>query len=106
GYVRRQESNQVPFLLGVEAAGVADELEDAVIRIQPEPQPTDRLSLFSLVPAVAAHHAIGRAQMLDLGHRTLAWLVGPIGGLRDHAVEAGAFEAVEPLPRGLGIVRA
>ena len=46
-----------------------------------------------LVPAKAGDDAIGRARVLDLDHRALAGLVVAVRRLRDHAVEAGAFEA-------------
>ena len=51
----------------------------------------------ALVPAEAGDDAVGGARVLDLDHRALAGLVRAVSRLRDDAVEAGAFEAREPV---------
>jgi len=57
------------------------------------------------VPAESGHHAIGGTRVLDLEHRALARLIRRRGRLRDHAVESGAFEALQPIDRDRAIAR-
>ena len=56
-----------------------------------------------LVPAEASHDTVGRSLVLDLEHRALAGLIGSIEPLGDHPVEAGALEAIEPVPGGRAV---
>src|SRR5207244_8996423 len=49
-----------------------------------------------LVPAEARHHAVRGTYVLDLDHHALGGLIGRRLMLGDHAVEPGAFEAMEP----------
>ena len=51
----------------------------------------------ALVPAEAGDDAVGGARVLHLDHRALARLVDAVLRLGDHAVEAGALEARQPL---------
>ena len=46
--------------------------------------------------AVARHHHVGGALVLDLEHRACVRLVRRTQRLRDHPVEAGALELLEP----------
>ena len=50
------------------------------------------------VPAEARHGTVGGALVLDLDHGAAAGLVRAVEPLRDHAVQPGALEAVEPVP--------
>ena len=82
----------------------ADVMQRPLVVVQPEQQRADRI-LSALVPAKTGDDAVGRARVLDLDHRALAGLVGAVVRLRDHAVEAGAFEALQPLGGDLAIAR-
>src|SRR5215469_15984987 len=53
----------------------------------------------TLVPAKPRHHTVGRARVLHLDHRALAWQVSAGLQLRNHTVETCAFEAREPVER-------
>src|SRR5437868_4740851 len=57
------------------------------------------------MPAETGDDAVAVALMLDLEHDTLVWLVNAGGGLRHDAVEAGSFEALEPVVGGGAIAR-
>ena len=70
-----------------------------------EQQRADQRPRPVLVPAEAGHHAVGGALVLDLRHRPLAGLVGRVGALRDHAIQPGALEDVEPSSRDRRIRR-
>src|SRR4029077_16281912 len=59
-------------------------------------QRADESSRTLLVPAETRHHAVRSAHVLDLDHHPLAGLIGRALVLGDHAVEPGAFEAMEP----------
>ena len=65
--------------------------------VEPEEQRADQRSRSVLVPAKARHDAVRSAHVLDLDHHALAGLIGRALVLGDHAVEARAFEAMEPL---------
>src|SRR5262245_14634586 len=79
-----------------ERRGDADVVQLPAIVEQPEQQRPDMRPLPVLVPPEAGDRAVGGALVLDLEHRALAGLVRPLEPLRDHAVEAGALEPVEP----------
>ena len=81
----------------------ADVLQAAAVVVEAEQQRAD-LVVAALVPAEAGDDAVGGARVLDLDHRALARLVGGVDRLGDHAVEAGALEALEPLGRQRAIV--
>ena len=68
-----------------------------LVVVEAEQQRADQLVLAVLVPAKAGDDAVGRARVLDLDHRALAGLIRPRRRLGDHAVEAGALEARQPL---------
>ena len=70
-----------------------------LVVVQAEQQRADALVRSRLVPAEAGDDAVGGAHVLHLDHRALARLVGAVRRLRDHAVEAGALEARQPLGR-------
>ena len=72
-------------------------MQHAVVVVEPEQQRADERVLAALVPAEAGDHAVGGALVLDLQHHALARRVGERLGLRHHAVEAGAFEPLEPV---------
>ena len=55
------------------------------------------------MPAEAGHHAVRGARVLDLDHGSLARLVGGVRRFRDHAVQAGALEPLEPLGGRAGV---
>ena len=86
-------------------ADVADEIDLPVLAVQAEEQRRDP-AFGLLAPAEADDHAVGRLVLLDLDH-TLARAreVGEPLRLRDHAVEPGRFEPVEPALRVLLVGR-
>src|SRR5881409_3715800 len=49
------------------------------------------------MPAESCYHAIGSARVFHLDHGALARLIRGVRRLRDHSVQAGAFEPLEPL---------
>ena len=57
------------------------------------------------MPAEAGDHAVGGALVLDLDHGPLVLAVGAVEALGDDAVQAGAFEAVEPIGGHVPIAR-
>ena len=67
--------------------------------VQAQQQRADVRRPARLVPAEAGDHAISSAGVLDLEHGALARLVRRVEGLGDDAVEAGTFEALEPIAR-------
>ena len=78
----------------------ADVMQHAGIVVQAEQQRADGVGAV-LVPAEAGDDAVGAARVLDLQHRALARLIDRRFELRDDAVEAGAFELLQPA-LGLG----
>ena len=70
---------------------------------QAQQERSDQRARPVLVPAEARHHAIGGAQMLDLGHLALAGQVAQVVTLGHHAVQPGALEHVEPFARDLRV---
>ena len=58
-----------------------------------------------LVPAEACDHAVRGALVLHLQHRPLVRLIGLLGALGHDSVQAGAFEAREPVLRERPIAR-
>src|SRR5262249_6326229 len=79
-----------------EGGGDADVMQRAFVVEHAEEQRPDDAAPF-LVPAKAGDHAVRRADVLYLDHRAHSGLVDAVGRLRDDAVEAGAFEPIEPL---------
>src|SRR5690348_1553256 len=73
-------------------------LEHAAVVIETEQERAHRI-LAALVPAKSRHDAVGRACMLDLDHCALAWQVSARLQLCNHAIEAGTFEARQPVHR-------
>ncbi len=65
-----------------------------------------RKVLSALVPAEAGHHALGSALVLHFDHRALAGEILAAIQLRNHPVQAGAFEARQPIERDLPLARA
>jgi hypothetical protein len=74
----------------LEVAGVVEEAEE---------ERADGSSLPFFVPAEAGDYAVAVALVLDLEQGALVGGVGAGEGLGDDAVEAGAFEAGEPVLR-------
>src|SRR5688572_3151091 len=72
-------------------------MELARVVVQAKQERADVLVFAVLVPAEACHDTVRRTRVLHLDHRALAWLVDSAFGLRDHAVEAGALEASQPV---------
>ena len=56
------------------------------------------------VPAKAGDDAVAVAFMFDLEHGSLIRLVGSVGALRHDSIQAGTFEAVEPIGGGRRIL--
>ena len=75
----------------------------APVVVEAEEERADRVGP-RLVDAVAGQHAVGGADVLDLRHHALVGLVGQLRVLGDDAVEPGTLEALEPLPRELGVL--
>src|SRR5581483_4997776 len=88
-----------------ERRGDADVVQPPAVVVQPEQQRSDELVLPRLVPAKTRDDAIRRARVLDLEHRALARLVYTVFRLRHDAVEARAFETLQPLGRDRDIAR-
>jgi hypothetical protein len=65
--------------------------------VEPEQERADALTVAVLVPAEPGDHAVRGACVLDLLHHALAGLVERGVVLGDHAIEARALEAVEPI---------
>src|SRR5439155_23112189 len=86
------------------AGAVADEVETVVVVEAEEDgrDPTLRL----LAPAEADDRAVGGLVLLDLDDAVArARQIREPEALRDHAVEAGHLEALEPAPCDLGVPR-
>ena len=79
-------------------------MQHALVVEQPEQQRADDIRRL-LVPAESGDHAIGGARVLDLEHRALAGLIRRVFRFRDHAVEARAFEALQPFGGDRAIAR-
>ena len=79
-------------------------MQGAAIVVQPEQQRSHGV-LSALVPTKARNDAVRRARVLDLDHCALAGLVGTVCRFRDHAVQTGAFEVLEPLSCKRAIAR-
>ena len=94
--------DQLLALLHRERRGHADVMQPSLVVEQSEQQRADDVG-FLLVPAKTGDHAVGGARVLDLEHRALAGLIRRVLRLRDHAVEARALEALQPLGRDLAI---
>src|SRR5207244_8874293 len=77
--VRLEELDQLAALHGAEGARDAHVLELPLVVPQSQQQRSNQGAGPVLVPSETGHHAIGGAQVLDLGHLALArllWLVG------------------------------
>src|SRR5262249_27555760 len=88
---------------GVKAARVAHVVENTVVVVKAEEQAAYRAPFFALVPAIAADHAVHSAKVLDLCHRPYARMVGLVESFGNDTIEAGAFEALEPVKRGRAV---
>ena len=85
-----------PVVLRCRDRGRAHVVEPAVVPVEPEEQCRDLLRL--VLPPDADDHGVGRLVRLHLGDRLPgARPVRVVEPLRDHAVEAGGLEGVEPL---------
>ena len=89
-----------------EGRGHAHVMERARRVVEAEQERPHALVAAVLVPAEPRHHAVRGAHVLDLDHRALARLVERLLVLGDHAVEAGALEAMEPVLRDAAIAGA
>ena len=79
-------------------------LQHASIVIQAEQQrPDDVVS--ALVPTEAGNDAVRSASMLHLDQHALARLIRNLRRLRNHAIQAGALEVLEPLRGDTAISR-
>ena len=78
-----------------EGAGHADVVQVPVVVVEPQQQRADHAT--ALVPPKPGDDTVGRALVLDLQHHPLILAVVQVSALRDYAVEAGAFEASEPV---------
>src|SRR5689334_18236825 len=58
-----------------------------------------------LVPTKARDGTVRGALVLDLDHRALAGLIRALEPLRDHPVEPGALEPIEPVGGELAVQR-
>src|SRR5437867_10955054 len=81
----------------VERRGDPDVMEAALVVVEAEQERADVRARAVLVPPEAGHDAVRRALVLELEHRPLARLVLRVEPFRDHAVESGSLEAVEPV---------
>src|SRR2546430_13513265 len=102
---RRERGDELTPLRHRERRGDADVMQVAAIVVQPELQRADALPPAVLVPPEAGDDAVGCARVLHFDHCALPRLVDEIARLHDHAVEAGALEAREPLGGHGGIAR-
>src|SRR5690348_18407578 len=80
---------------------MADVVHRALLVIQAEEQGAERGTVRGLAPT--DHDAVGGALVLDLRPESLARYVRTVPGFRDHTVEAGALELLEPVLRGLRV---
>jgi hypothetical protein len=80
-----------------EAGANAYVLQRARVVEQTEQERADQILVALLVPTKASHHAVTVAFVLYLQHHPLVGLVGAVARLRHHSVQAGAFEAREPI---------
>src|SRR5262249_1838636 len=85
--------------------GDPDMMKDATVVVQPKQQGADRGPRRPM-PAEAGHDAFGRADVLDLYHHALAWLIRQRLRFGDDAVETGAFELTQPRPCRGGVAGA
>src|SRR5215211_2705818 len=91
---------QLALLLGLESGRVADDVQAAVVVIQPQDQRADRPLL--LAEAERRDDRVSRADPLDLHHPlALARLIRGVEDLRDHALR----RAREPLAGVVGARR-
>ena len=91
---RPQQLEQFHALRRVERRRVAGVVQGAVRVVQPEEQRRHPAPLGR--DPVAADHAVGGPDVLDLDHHPLAMDVVDVGVLGDHAVEARPLESLEP----------
>src|SRR5439155_13286485 len=90
---------------GREARAMADEVELALVAVEPEQQRRDA-PIALVAPAEANDHAIGGLVRLHLDDAVArareVWQVRPLG---DHAVEARLRQVFQPAPALLGVTR-
>ena len=95
--IGRQEGGQFLALLAGEAGAHADVLQVAGIIEEPEEERPHVRARAVLVPAEASHHAVAIPLVLHLEHDALVGLVPDRDRFGHDAIEAGAFEAAEPI---------
>ena len=95
--VGREEGEEFAARFGGEAGADADVLENFRVVVETEEKGTDLLAGGVFVPAESGNDAVAIALVLDFEHDALVGLIGEIDGFGDDAVEAGAFEALEPV---------
>ncbi len=94
-----EEGDEFFALGGGEAAAGADVLEGAGVVVETEEEGADGSAVAVFVPAEAGDDAVAVALVFDLEEGALVGGVGAGEGFGDDAVEAGAFEAGEPVLR-------
>src|SRR5690606_6775704 len=100
---RRQLLDQLRPALHRERRRHPHVLQDALVVVQPEQQrPHHRPAL---VQAVARHHHVRRALVLDLEHGPLVRPVAQVQRLGDHPVQARPLVLLEPPPGHLDVRR-
>jgi len=90
---REQLGRQLALALGAERRGHADVLQLPPRVVEAQEERAHRRTVHER--AKAAHHAVGGPLALDLDQRPDAGLVGRVGGLRHHAVDAVAGEPLQ-----------
>src|SRR4029078_1377502 len=84
---RRQLLDELPARVHRERRRHADVVQPMRPVVEAQHERTHQRVSPVLVPAEPGYDAVGRAGVLDLQHRALAWLVGGPCGLGDHAIE-------------------
>ena len=102
---RRELLRELPPHRHRERGRDADVVQSTAVVVQPEQQGSDQLVLSGLVPPKSGDDAVCGSCVLHFDHRALARLVHAVLGLRDDAVEAGAFEARQPFGGNRRIAR-
>ena len=95
--IRCEEGDEFLAFGQGEAGADSDVLERSGVVIEAKQERADGGSFGVLVPAEAGDDAVAVALMLDLEHGAFVGLVGSVEELGHDAVEAGAFEALEPV---------
>src|ERR1051326_695911 len=95
----RELMRELAALRHRERRGDADVMQMPAVVVEAEEQRADQFVFAVLVPAESGDDAVRRAGVLDLDHRALPRLVMAVSGLRNDAIQSGAFDVIEPLPR-------